>query len=353
VTDVEDELARAPVPLKNAAVALLKAGHMLNEIVRKSRDYLDVSALSLTDQNVRDSLDTAWDTAHKLKALRDSSVIPGPLRDLLGLTLRSRVRRDLYNATADAMLTDLTAALSGYRAQDAAKLTQERIVGMERLLLVFDDFEAIAPLLEEFVVGALIPKLSGAPFQTLIVVLGRDDLEAMHPAWSQHCRRYIRDQIRLAPFGREAAFALLAQAGVPADRHEAYYESTQGFPFLLTLLIEETAMNGTESALFLRKFYERTTRWMSELEEQWFVRVAYLDPVNEDTLARLFPESEVRRIQDWFEHESSIRDPAATVFRVRPLVRDKVLRYLEIRSPRRHRELLALARGGAPPVNGA
>jgi hypothetical protein len=50
----------------------------------------------------------------------------------------------------------------------------------------------------------------------------------------------------------------------------------------------------------------------------------------------------VRPVQDWFEREPSIRDPTSSVFRVRPLIRDKVLRYLELRSPSRHRERQAL-----------
>ena len=73
------------------------------------------------------------------------------------------------------------------------------------------------------------------------------------------------------------------------------------------------------------------------------MRVCYLDRVNEDTLRPLFPNEDVRRVQDWFEKEPSIRDPSASFFRVRPLIRDKVVRYLEIRSPSRHRELTAIA----------
>ena len=50
-------------------------------------------------------------------------------------------------------------------------------------------------------------------------------------------------------------------------------------------------------------------------------------------------------MQDWFEHEASIRDPTAPVFRVRPIIREKVLQYQALRAPARHRELLALAVG--------
>ena len=168
----------------------------------------------------------------------------------------------------------------------------------------------------------------------------------MHPAWSQHCRRYLVDQIRLAPFGREAALDLLDKAGVPEARREELYQATQGFPFLLALLVEELGEEGGGSALFLRRFFDRTTRWMAPREREWLTRVCYLDEVNLDTLSPLFPGEDVERIQDWFERESSIRDPTAPVFRVRPLIREKVLRYLELRSPSRHRELLDLARKG-------
>jgi hypothetical protein len=180
-----------------------------------------------------------------------------------------------------------------------------------------------------------------------MVLLGRDELEAMHPAWSQHCRQYLAEPIRLSPFSRDDALLMLAQAGVPEGRREEMYEATQGFPFLLSLLIDEASAEGADSALFLRKFFDRTTRWLTERQREWFVRVCYLDAVNVDTLTPLFPGENVDEIQDWFEREASIRDPAAPVFRVRPLIREKVLRYLELRSPSRHRELLARARDAA------
>ena len=78
---------------------------------------------------------------------------------------------------------------------------------------------------------------------------------------------------------------------------------------------------------------------MSPREREWFLRVCYLENVNVDTLGPLFPGEDVERIQDWFEREASIRDPTAPVFRVRPLIREKVLRYLELRSPSRHTDM--------------
>jgi hypothetical protein len=330
----------APQHVKDAILGLLQAGRGLNMAVPKTREFLDLHKPIFKDSEIVQTLDGAWEFARGLRALRSSDTLPGPIRDVLGMTYKERVKNDLYNVTADALVTDLSAALSGYRKQDRFRLTQGRIDGLERLLLVLDDFEALAPTLEDFLVGALIPRLADAPFPTTLVILGRDDLDAMHPAWGQHCRKYILDQIRLSPFDREAALDLLARAGVPEERREELYQATQGFPFLLSLLIEEVGAEGADSALFLRKFFDRTTRWMSARERDWFVRVCYLDSVNIDALVPLFPGEEVEKIQDWFEREASIRDPAASVFRVRPLIREKVLRYLELRSPSRHREML-------------
>jgi hypothetical protein len=83
---------------------------------------------------------------------------------------------------------------------------------------------------------------------------------------------------------------------------------------------------------------------MTPKEQEWFATVCYLDQINEDTLRIFFPKEEVPFVQDWFERESSIRDPASLSFQMRPLVREKALRYLETRSPSRHREMLRKAR---------
>jgi hypothetical protein len=338
--------SKAPDAIKGAALALLKAGQRLNKAMPVTAKYVDLRRVDVGSDGVSSTLDEAWELVQKLDALRDSTSLPGPLRDALGMSYKSRVRTDLYNVTADALVSDLSAALAGYQKKDWWRLTHRPIAGLDRLLLIIDDFEALAPTLEDFLVGALIPKLAEAPFPTLLIILCRDDLEAMSPAWAQHCRRYIKEQIRLAPFTRVEAYALLASAGVPPERREGMFEVTQGFPFLLGLLIDGLGEEGASSALFLRKFFDRTTRWMSSEEREWLIRVCYLDAVNLDSLAPLFPDADVERVQSWFEREASIRDPAAAHFQVRPLIREKVLRYQELRAPSRHQELRALARAG-------
>lgn len=349
VSQARAELAAtsgAPPVVKDAALKLLAAGRVLNRTVPRTREFLDLDALPVDDATAAQAFDAAWELARSLDALGDSGVLPGPVRDALGLSLRTRVREDLYAAAAEALVTDLSAAITGWVMKDAFKVLQARIDGVDRLLLIVDDFEVLAPVLQEFLVGALLPKLAAARFPTSIVLLCRDPLDAMHPAWGQHAGEYLRDTITLRAFSREDALALLRDVGVPDDQLDGLYAATQGFPFLLSLMAEEARSTG-ESALFLKKFYDRTTRWMSPREREWFERVCYLEVVNLDTLPRVVEPQEAPRVQEWFEREASIRDPSARVFAVRPLIREKCLRYLELRSPSRHRELLARASAAA------
>ena len=341
------ELTRqgAPEPVRRAAVALLRNARVLNKAVPRSRLALD--ATRLADGDLENVLDEAWDAVRALPGLRDSTALWGPIRDLLGITRRNRVKRDLYAFTAAELRADLSAALAGYEGRDFSRLTQSPIPGLRRLILVLDDYEAIGGLLDDFLVGSLVPELAAAPFQTILVIVGRDDIETAHPGWAQHCRRFLRDQIRLRPFDVDAAHAMFAAAGIPETRWPALFEATQGYPFLIHLAVEEAGDYGGDSVVFLTRFHDRVTRWMTDREREWFLRICFLDRVDEDSLRVCFPGENVVRIQDWFEREPSVRDPAAPYFRVRPMVREKMLRYLEVRAPARFRELSQLAAAAA------
>lgn len=339
----EIEKQGAPENVKRAAKVLLTAGRVLNPKKAKLASRLQSKDVDL-------GLDAAWDLVKGLKGLRESTYLPGPIRDLIGVTRRNRIKSDLYSLTASELRVDLAAALVGYEKKDASKMTHRRIPGVEKLILILDDYEAIHELVEDFLVGALIQELASAPFQSLLIVLCRDDLQSTHPGWAQHCSRYLADPIRLCPFSEKAAAAWLQESGIPESRWQTIFLATHGYPFLLSLVIEEAAEQG-DSVVFLRRFYDRTTRWMTETQKGWFLRTCYLDFVNEDTLSLIFPDAsdaEISQIQDWFESEASIRDPDASHFRVRPLIREKMLRYQEVRSPSRHKETVVIAANANP-----
>lgn len=337
----------APEHIRQLASLLLTSGQVLNRALPRTRDFVDFDRITVTD----DDVEAAYKALQKLEALKESSKLPGLFRDMLGITLRNRVKTDLYGVTADALVSDLSVALTGDQGKKSFKVVHDRIKHLRRLLIVIDDFEVLAPVLSTFLVGSLVPRLAEAPFSTVLLIIGRDDLESAEIGFAHHCQRYLELELPLHPFAHDEALAYLADAGVEPDVAERLYAATHGFPFLLTLAAEEARDGKSNTALFLRKFHERTTRWMSKTQREWFEIVCYLDAVSFDTLAAFFDAETVPRVQDWFESEASIRDPAAPVFTVRPLIREKVLRYLELRAPGQHRERLAAALAPATAVD--
>ena len=259
--------------------------------------------------------------------------------------MKNRVKRELYAVVAAELVSDLRAMTTGWTWRDVFKGTQAKVAGLQRALLWFDDYEAIGPTLGSFLVGHLIPALAEGELPVVVLIAGRDDVRDADASWAQHLDRHLTETLRLAPFDEQAALDYLAAAGVAPERAASIWEMTQGFPFLLSLLAEEAADAESGTVVFLQRFYERTTRWMTDTQRDWFEKACYLDEVNEDTLERFFPAERTPVIQSWFQREASIRDPAGAHWRVRPLIRDKVLRYLETRSPRKHRESLAIAAG--------
>ncbi len=351
VSEANRELEKAGQPdeMRRTVSAMLRAGHTLNQALPFTKDYFNAEFWGGDDGLAVAGLDAAWDLARGLDAVRDSTWVPGVVRDLVGVSMKNRVKRDLFAVTAEQLVLDLKAMTTGWSWRDTFKATQAKVAGLERALLWFDDYEAIGPTLGSFLVSHLVPALAGGELPTVVLVAGRDDVRDTDASWSQHLDRSLTATIRLAPFDEAAALDYLAAAGVGPERAAAIWEMTQGFPFLLSLLAEEAADTESGTVVFLQRFYERTTRWMSPTQRDWFEKACYLPEVNEDTLERFFAPERTPVIQAWFQREASIRDPGAAQRRVRPLIRDKVLRYLESRSPKKHREALARAQGAPPP----
>jgi len=358
VTRVEAELnARDDVSeeVKQAVVAMLKSARFLNQTVSYSQKFLDLTKYDIEPDKVGEFMDETLAVVKTLKTLRDSELMPDAVRDWLGMNLESRLKRDPYGVTTEALVSDLSAVLtdettphSSLRELLRSPSSRERIriSGLDRLLLVIDDYEALEATLREFLISSLIPRLADARFATLLIIAGRDDLEATNPGWGQHCKRYLADPIRLRSFDEETAAQLMEAAGIPEARRARIFELTKGFPLMLSFAIEEATTGEGGSALFLKKVFDRTTRWMTADQRDWFVYTCYLDEVNEDSLRLFIPEEDIERVQDWFESEASIRDPTSATFRVLPLLREKVIRYIEVRSPARDRELRNRAQAG-------
>lgn len=336
--DLDKEIMESGIdPETRAAIlSLVKIAHVCNEWMPVSNIPLK---LVLSTIGNKEAVNKALDTVGPLLdgLIINHPPILDPLFELFGVSEKNRVKKDLYGITADAFIKDIQVAIDA-PGRSVLSLTHPPIKGLKRLLLVIDDYEALHPVIGSYLLSALIPRLADSDFQTVMVICCRDDLDATDPSWNQHCNTFIKEDIRLTPFSEKAAKDLMSESGVPSEQQEGIYKTTSGFPFLLTLAIEEITTNAGGSALFIKKFYDRTTRWMNDTQKEWFNRVCYLDEVNEDSLSIFFKEDEVSAVQDWFEGESSIRDPDSPTFNVRPVIRNKTLEYMKVRSPKTHNE---------------
>lgn len=301
--------------VKEAANWIFRGGSFLNKTVPKTKDYVDFDALK--KQGVDKRFEDAVDLLAQLKPLATSSWIPGPVKDLVGITYTERLKSDLYRLAADEWIADLCAILNRYRRLDRYKFTHSPIKGLDRLLLIIDDFEILGKTIIEFVTTSLIPALESSNFHTTLVFVGRDDLSDAHVSFQHHLAHLVRQKIRLDKFKDEVTRGMFIEAGYSDDEVGKLMEESLGYPFLVNLLCE--AKGGSVS--FYQQFYERTTRWMGPTEKEWVLPLCYLDRITEESVATMLPNAAPSSVLNWFKHEASLRDPRAEWYVIAPYIR--------------------------------
>jgi len=255
-------------------------------------------------------------------------------------SLRNSVRENSLKAVADALLQDLNRLLSG----------KTKKAGLDRLLLVIDDYEFLMKPLGDFLVRHLLPGLREAEFPTTAFFIGRDKLTATDQHWNKELAPAIVDRTSLKVFELPEFVELCRVSGVTdSQQRDRIWQETGGYPYLVRLLLEEIAEQKAEgldgpSALMLKSFYDRTTRFMSDEQRGWLEKVLYLDHVDKRTLRVFFTDpAEIDRVQEWFESEPSIRDPSSSLFRVRDQLKSRLREYLNRKDPDRHDQLATQA----------
>jgi hypothetical protein len=248
--------------------------------------------------------------------------------------LRNAIKENACQPLADALISDLSAILKKYRTVDRQKATHRKVTGIDRLLLILDDYESLQETLGEFLVGHLLPALRSADFQSVVMILGRDQLEATHPAWNQHLKPNTLRRIALAPLSRSEMDELVESYGIRSqDEKERAWRDTKGYPIYVELWIHEMESGG-RSAVMLKLFHDRTTRWMSDREKKWLQLTLFLDEVNIRTMRSMIgSEQEAEEAFRWFEREGSVRDTAGSAFRVRQYLRSRLIDYLRVSDP--------------------
>lgn len=338
-TQLAKRLPSVPVDVLVTAVKItVGAGKRINDLAPASKKFLNFQKLEQYIPQIESTL-------KELEPLLDE--VPGIL-DKLGLgrqaAQRNSVRRNPLAALSTALETDLSVLLAGYRKRDWRHPTKSKVKGIDRLLIVVDDYESLTGTLSEFLVSHLVQGLKHCDFDTVLVVLGRDQLALTHPAWSQHHNFELAPAISLRPLSRTEMDELATAYKVTdPNQQERAWNDTQGYPLLVHLWIEEAREgegNGGPSVGLLKRFHDRTTRWMNDEQKRWLDHVLFLNRVNVRTMtAMLGDEAEARRAVHWFESEGSVRDHRDRTFHVIEYVRSRLADYLQVIDPERFETL--------------
>lgn len=316
-------------------------GKPLNDLFPATKSVMDVSALEKKVAENRDAI------ARLISGSATLSKEAAGWWSKLGVggraATRNAVRENALVPLAEALVKDLTAVLAGYASKDVLKPSPSKVANVDRLLLIVDDYETTQHALGDLLVMHLLPALQKAPFETTAIILGRDQLQATHVSWSQHLEACLTGPLRLDPLARTEMNALLKMHGVTteAEQNRAWAD-TLGYPFNVLLWIEEVE-GGGRTALMLKRFHDRTTRWMTDEQKRWLYHTLFLPEVDKRSLRQaLGDEDEALRANAWFQKEGSVRDPHAPVFRVREYLRSRLEDYVRISDPDQYEALRKL-----------
>ena len=310
------------------------AGKRINDAIPITKKHVDFHELEKAKRLIEE-------TVPVLVALQQQAL---PIWEQLSLgdytAHRNAVKENACRPLSDALVSDLAAVLAGYRAKDWFKPAHAKMKGIDRLLLILDDYEAFQDPLGEFLVGHLLPSLRSANFQSVVVVIGRDQLEATHLDWGHQIKANLLPRIDLAPLSHSEMDQLVDSYGeTPQEEKERAWRDTQGYPLYVRLWIEEAAAGG-RGAVTLKIFYDRTTRWMSDRQKGWLQHALFLDEVNVRTMqAMIGDEEQGAEAFNWFQSDGSVRDTAAATFRVREYLRSRLIDYLRVSDPDRYEQL--------------
>lgn len=306
----------------------MSAGEKLNELSPKTKSYIDFEKMRSFQPLIHEALPI-------IESLQEETP---SFFERLGIgnstALRNAIKKDACAELSRAFFSDISAILSGYQNKDFFKASHSKIHGIDKLLLIIDDYEKLQHSFEAILVNHLLSSLRSAEFESFIFIIGRDQLEATNPAWDQHLKKHLMPRIELTPLSMDEMYEFVESYGIDeVGEKERAWRDTHGYPFYVQLWIDEHTSGG-RSALMLKRFYDRTTRWMNEQQKNWLKHVLFLNEINIYTLQKMFEnKNEASAVFEWFQQEGSIRDTYGSVFRVREYLRSRLIDYLQISDP--------------------
>lgn len=262
-----------------------------------------------------------------------------------GSALRNSLKQNAAQALSHSLIMDLKDLILGDHENPLFRPANSKNKNLTKLLIVIDDYEALQPVIQTFLIPNLLKRLKSEGFSSTAVILGRDRLAMTDPSWDQHFSGNMSRRIDVKKFDRPEMDQLLSALGVnDLPEQDRAWRDTEGYPYLVRLWMDEFESGG-RSAIVLRQFHMRITRWMTERQRNWLDPILFLNEVNPSTLKVMLDDpTDADEAYAWFEGEASIRDTKAKKFVAAEYVRTRLLDYLQIRSPTRHKELLRRSR---------
>ncbi|WP_414970442.1 hypothetical protein [Caballeronia sp. 15711] len=322
------------VQLFNSAFdTMVSLGNAINSTAPATKGYIDAEALGKASPEIKEAIE-------KLSAFKSESI---PLWERFGIgdsvETRNEIKRNAPQALAQCLVDDLRNIVLGKTESGEFLPGFGSIRGVKRLLLIVDDYESLQSVMGEFLISNFLRKMRDVGFAVTVVILGRDRLSATHPSWDQHYSSVMANSLQIKPLSKEEMNELLDELEVSdsAEKERAWMD-TRGYPFYVTLWANEWS-NGGRSAVMLKQFYSRITRWMTDRQRGWLDQVIHMRDINIATLKAVFGAEEAPEVMAWFENEASVRDLNTKSFTVNEYARSRLLEYLALRDPEGHETL--------------
>jgi hypothetical protein len=90
------------------------------------------------------------------------------------LSFKNSIKSDPLGKITSATFSNITAVLTGYNSKDILKPMLPKQPGIDRLLIIIDDYEALQEMFGRFLMNHFLPLLRDATFETTVIILGRD-----------------------------------------------------------------------------------------------------------------------------------------------------------------------------------
>jgi hypothetical protein len=243
----------------------------------------------------------------------------------IGLPNRSfRLQVDIDKELADSLLADIRQIV----------LTEK--LKKRSLIVVIDDYEALEPLMERFLLQFFLRSLEKETFRTLVIVIGRDELP-----WSTDWDKYNHhksDSIGLDVLEESEARSLLQKMGIYDEKvQNEILEKSHSLPLLLEVLGQ--AYSSGRQAEWVEDYFQRVTYQMTDKQKEWVQALCFLDVrIDKETIEMMLPNAKVEDVMTWFKGEASARSSSKDGWQMDPIVKAMIQARVEQESLRTTKE---------------